>query len=306
MSKAEISYQQARKGRHIKQLFTARHSSTGLRLVGLLLLSVLLMVADHRQEYIQPVRNALAWVIWPIQYVVDKPFQLTLDAIDRLRSRQNILRENEQFRAKQSILEFQLQRLAALESENLRLRTLLGSAPETGDEAKVAEIIHVHTRPFSQEVILNKGSNAGVYDGQPVVDANGIIGQVVEVTPNTSVVLLISDITHALPVQNNRDNTRAIAVGTGSAHELELNYVPNSANFAVGDLLVTSGLGDRFPSGYPVGVITEIDTNPGAAFMRIKVKPSAQLDKVREVLLISPKETQPELELELELESEME
>ena len=220
---------------------------------------------------------------------MDRPFHLTSEITDRFQNRQTLLRENEQLRAKQSLLEFQLQRLAALESENIRLQKLLGSSPHDGEAAHVAEIMHIDTRPFSQEVILNKGANDGVYDGQPVVDAQGIVGQIVQVTPTTSVVLLISDITHAVPVQSNRDNTRAIAVGTGSTYELELSYVPNSANFQVGDLLVTSGLGDRFPSGYPVGTITEIDANPGAAFMRIKVKPAAELDKMREVLLISAK-----------------
>lgn len=272
---------------HIKQLFE-RNSSTGLRLVGLILLSIALMFADQRQKFTQPLHNVLSWVIWPVQYLVDQPYHIGNAIIDRLKSRNVLLLENEQLRAKQSLLEFQLQRLRSIESENQRLQKLLGSAPRGGHDAQVAEIIHVDIRPYAQEIILNKGSDDGVYDGQPVVDAKGVVGQIVQVTPTTSVVLLISDITHALPVQNNRDNTRAILVGTGSPHELELSYVPNSADFAEGDLLITSGLGDRFPSGYPVGEIVKIQSDPGAAFMRIKVKPAASLDKIREVLLISP------------------
>jgi rod shape-determining protein MreC len=248
-----------------------------------------MMILDHRQSpWVQPVRYSLSWVVFPLQYVVDQPFHLA-DAIRlRLRTQQTLLRENQELRAKQSLFAFQLQRLKALENENQRLLTLLGSSYQQNDKAQVAEILHVATHPFSQRLVLNKGSHHGVYIGQSIVDANGVVGQIVDTKSLTSEVLLISDITHAVSVQNNEEGTRAIAVGTGSPHELELLYVPNSTTFVVGDLLVTSGLGDRFPNGYPVGVVTGVDVNPGAAFMRITIKPAAALDKIREVLILSP------------------
>jgi rod shape-determining protein MreC len=262
-----------------------------------------MMVADQRhQQYLQPVRYVLSWIVLPLQYMVDQPSRVVEAFSLRLRTQQTLLRENQELRAKQSLLEFQLQRLQALENENVRLHELLGSTPVDSDKAQLAQIIHAATHPFAQRIVLNKGALDNVYPGQPVVNANGVVGQVLDVKPTTSVVLLISDITHALSVQNNRDETRSIAVGTGSPYELELSYVPNSAKFEVGDLLVTSGLGGRFPSGYPVGVVTEVDVNAGAAFMRIKVKPAAELDKVSEVLLMWPSDsklesqTQPQAE----------
>lgn len=247
------------------------------------------MVADNRySSYTKPIHSALSWIVWPFQYVVEQPFRLANAISSRLGTQHTIIRENQELRAKQALLEFQLQRLEALENENIRLHTLLGSTSQAGDKAELAEILHVATHPFAQRVVLDKGSSEGVYEGQPVVDAYGVIGQIRDVNYSSSVVLLVSDITHALPVQSNDDGTRAIAVGTGSPYELELSYVPNSAEFEEGDLLVTSGLGDRFPRGYPVGTIVEIQRDPGAAFMRIKVKPAARLDKVREVLLVWP------------------
>lgn len=250
-----------------------------------------MMVADQRhQKYIQPVRYALSWVVLPLQYIVDQPSRLVEAFSLRMRTQQTLLRENQELRAKQTLLEFQLQRLEALENENVRLHELLGSTPVDHDKAQLAQIIHAATHPFAQRIVLNKGSIDNVYPGQPVVNANGVVGQVLDVKPTTSVVLLISDITHAVSVQNNRDKTRSIAVGTGSPYELELSYVPNSAKYEVGDLLVTSGLGGRFPSGYPVGVVTEVDANAGASFMRVKLKPAVELDKVSEVLLMWPAE----------------
>ena len=203
-----------------------------------------------------------------------------------LKTQKELYRENQQLRAKQLLLEFQLQRMDSLETENARLQALLGAKSPTNDKALMAEIIHVASNPYAQQITLNKGLRDGIYEGQPVVDAHGIVGQVLKVNTFSSDVLLITDITHAIPVQNDRSGFRAIAIGTGDSQGLELSHVANSADFKVGDLLMTSGLGDRFPSGYAVGTVSEVDTNPGAPFMLIKIKPAAQLDKMREVLLV--------------------
>jgi len=257
----------------------------GLRFSIFMLLSIGLMFADHR-HYLQPVRQALSWVVLPLQYLINQPFQMVYTISARLQTQKELYRENQQLRAKQLLLEFQLQRMDSLETENSRLQALLGAKSPTNDKALMAEIIHVASNPYAQQITLNKGSRDGVYEGQPVVDAHGIVGQVLKVNTFTSDVLLITDITHAIPVQNVRSGFRAIAIGTGNSQELELSHVASSANFKVGDLLMTSGLGDRFPSGYAVGTVSEVDTNPGAPFMRIKIKPAAELDKMREVLLV--------------------
>lgn len=290
----------------IKRLFP-RQSIAILQISCLVFVSIILMMVDHRHHpYLKPVHYVMSWVVLPFQYIVDQPPRLAEAIALRLRTQQTLLRENQELRAKQSLLEFQLQRLSALEDENKRLHHLLGSTPMDNDKAQLAEIIYAETHPFAQRMVLNKGARDNVYPGQPVVDANGVVGQILDVQPTTSLVLLITDITHAVSVQNNRDGSRAIAVGTGSPHELELSYVPNSAKYEVGDVLVTSGLGGRFPSGYPVGIVTEVDANAGASFMRVTLKPVAELDKIREVLLMWPAETTSEPQEELTADTPVE
>jgi rod shape-determining protein MreC len=265
-----------------------RRPQLGLRLTLLALLSIALMVFDKTQGHVNYLRSSLLLLISPIQYVIDLPFTLTDYAVDQLRSRNVLHQENQQLKTERLLLRAQTQKLAALEQENLRLKTLLKSSDRVGDHVLIATLLRLDPDPYSHRLVLDKGSQEGVYIGQPILDAYGIMGQIIEVSRFTSVALLITDISHALPVQNNRNGVRSIGVGTGDLHELLLSHVTNTADFEIGDLLVTSGLGRRFPAGYPVGVITQITTEPGELFLHIKVRPSANLDKSREVLLIWP------------------
>ena len=179
-----------------------------------------------------------------------------------------------------------LQRLDALEVENIRLRSLLDSSYELERPVVIAELTAVDLDPFNHLIQINKGLRDSITAGQPVIDANGVIGQVETVSPFTATVRLISDPSHGIPVQVNRNGLRSVAFGTGRTDTLTINSLPNNAGIEVGDLLVTSGLGGRFPAGYPVGEVRNITIDEGRAFSSISVKPLGALGRVEEVLLI--------------------
>src|SRR5690606_17744536 len=183
------------------------------------------------------------------------------------------------------ILQAKVEKMAALSAENARLRQLLNSSAHLDDSVLIAELMGVAADPLRHIVVINKGGDAGVYVGQGVIDAHGLVGQVVEVSAYFSRVMLITDTTHAVPVQVNRNGVRAIADGTGLIAELQLSNVATTADVRVGDLLVTSGLGGHFPVGYPVAVVTSVDADSGS-FMKVRARPAAQLDRSRHLLLI--------------------
>ncbi len=255
-----------------------------------------MMVFDHQQQRLTQLRLALSTVVTPFTYLVDLPVNLLREGAQRLQTHHTLMQENIDLKQTQLLLSIRLQRLLALETENKRLRLLLDSAAVTKKErVLVAEILKVELDPFSHRVTLNKGYKHDVYAGQPVVDAYGIMGQVIEVGFFDSVALLITDMNHAIPVQSNRSGARAVATGSGNYHELILTHVTTTADIKVGDLLVTSGLGGNFPQGYPVAFVEAVEAAPGETFAKVIAKPVAQLDKTREVLLLwSEPETQVE------------
>ncbi|PWG65283.1 rod shape-determining protein MreC [Spiribacter halobius] len=266
-------------------MFTQGPSITA-RLVLLGLLSVVLMTLDHRQNLLEPVRHTLSAVVHPVRVAASLPLELTGLASTQLTSRRDLIEENARLRNQQLLYEARLQRLDALEVENIRLRDLLDSAYELEEPVLIAELVAVDLDPYTHLIQIDKGTGDGVYAGQPVIDANGIIGQVDEAGPFSATVRLISDPSHAIPVQVNRNGLRSVAVGNGNLHTLDLTSLPNNADIRPGDLLVTSGLGGRFPAGYPVGRVSAVDTDPGEAFADITVEPSGALNRIQEVLLI--------------------
>ena len=256
------------------------------RVIAAIVVSLALMVIDHRQHHLETVRSLLSVIVSPLHYIADLPVSASSWITETFATRNRLLEENETLRRKNTLLQAQQQKLAALETENMRLRDLLESSFKIGDRVLVSELIAVDLDPFKQQVLINKGSSSGVYAGQPVLDANAVMGQVVHVNRFTSTVLLITDASHALPVQVNRNGLRTVAMGTGKIGELVLPHLPNNADIQVGDLLVTSGLGGRFPPGYPVAVITSVHTEPGQHFANVTAKPTAHLDRTREALLV--------------------
>ena len=177
-------------------------------------------------------------------------------------------------------------RMSALEAENDRLRAMLEARRQVRDDVRVAEIMSVDANPFRHTVILDVGSGEGVYDGQAVIDAEGVVGQVIQAAPMSSEAILISDPGHALPVEVNRSGVRTIAYGTGDFGRLDLPGLTNNADIQEGDLLVTSGLGGAFPRGYPVAVVDTIIRIPQNPFADISATPTAELDRIREIMLV--------------------
>lgn len=244
-----------------------------------------LIVADQRFRHMEEVRTALAVVTQPLVYVASLPSRAGDWLLDSLVSRKQMRRRIQALEEDNLLLRGRLQQLDALEAENMRLRDLLGSSFKIGDRVLIAELVSVDLDPYRQQVLINKGSRSGVFVGQSVLDANAVTGQVVRVTPFTATVLLITDASHALPVQINRNGLRTIAAGTGLINRLELPHLPNNADVQEGDLLVTSGLGGHFPPGYPVARVTEVQRETGQPFATVLATPTAHLERIREVLL---------------------
>ncbi len=244
------------------------------------------MVADHRLGQMEKVRHALSLLALPLQYAVDLPIKTGEWVAESLATRRNLLAENSRYKEEHSILKAQLQKYAALESENLRLRELLGSSFKVGDQVQIAEILRVELNPLKRQILINKGSQDGAFIRQPIVDADGIVGQIIHVNKLTSQVILITDPDHAIPVQVLRNGLRTIAVGSKDEGLLNLPYVAANADIEIGDVLITSGLGGRFPYGYPVATISAIEKSNVRSFASVRAMPRAKLDRIREVLLV--------------------
>jgi rod shape-determining protein MreC len=258
----------------------------GARFLLLSIVCIALMLLDQRDQHLQRVRQALSVVVYPVRVLVDFPFSSWQSVRSSFSQRETLIAENEQLKRERLEAEFRLQRLAALEMENARLRELLDSTARVGSRALIAEILAVDLDPYRQRFGLNRGLVDGVFVGQALIDAQGVVGQVVRVGPLTAEAVLITDADHAVPVSVNRNGLRTIAVGTGDSGRLRLPYLTNNADIAVGDLLVSSGLGGVFPAGYPVGRVLEVRLRPDQAFAEIFAEPASALDRDREVLLV--------------------
>ena len=264
----------------------ARIPALGVRAITLLSLSLLLMFLDNRDNHLDTVRDAISAAVYPMRVLVDAPAQFWDWASETSQSRDELQLENARLRSEKLLTAARLQRLSALQAENARLRALLDARRQVPDEVRVVEIMSVDANPFRHNVVLDIGSNDGVYDGQAIVDADGIIGQVMNAGPVTADAILISDPGHALLVEVNRNGLRTVAYGTGEYGRLDLPGLPNNADIKPGDLLVTSGLGGAFPSGYPVAIVETVNRIPQEAFADVTATPAAALDQVREVMLI--------------------
>jgi len=247
------------------------------------------MVLDHHQHYLASARNLLTAIVVPVQYAVNKPIQIVKEISTDLAGHQKLLAENAALRTQILLLQAQLQKLLALENENNQLRALLASASQMHKQRLVvAQLLDVDTDTLISEVVLDKGKRDGVFIGQPVLDAYGVMGQVIQVGPLTSRVLLLTDLRSALPVQDARNGSRGIIVGRGKLANLALTDTASSADIQPGDVLVSSGLGGRYPAGYPVGEVKSVQRKSSDQFMQIEVVPKAQLNRSQQVLLIWP------------------
>ena len=257
----------------------------GAAFATLAILSIGLMVADHRYNQLERVRNWLATVTFPVQAIVDIPFRAWDWVGQSLADRESLRAENLELTARLRMANLQLQRFAVLEEENRRLRDMRENSAGIAERVLVASILNVDLDPFRHRVLLDKGASDGVFQGQAILDAEGIFGQVSRVNAQTSEAILISDAEHAIPVQSNRSGVRTIAVGTGDPGKLSLPFVTTEADLKVGDLLLSTGIGGVFPRGYPVAQITKVERAATATFALVEARPTANLDRDREVLL---------------------
>ena len=258
----------------------------GLRFLLLAALSILLLVTDHRNNHLDAARKALGATVYPLRVVVDAPVSLWRWIGETASSRNELQLENSRLNAERLLTQARLQRYAALEAENTRLRAMLEATTSVRDRVRVAEIMSVSSNPFRHVLVVDKGTRDGVFDGQALIDADGVVGQIIEAGVLSSQGILISDPDHALPVEVNRNGLRTIAVGTGEFDRLVLPFLPNNADIREGDLLVTSGLGGAFPAGYPVAIVDSVVRIPQEPFAAVSASPSAALNQVREIMLI--------------------
>jgi rod shape-determining protein MreC len=265
---------------------SSKTPALGLRFLLFAGLSIVLLVLDHRENHLDAWRKAIGATVYPLRVVVDAPVATWRWLGETSASRNQLQLENSRLNTERLLTQVRLQRLAALESENIRLRAMLEATSRVANEIRVAEIMSVSANPFRHVLVVDKGTRDGVYDGQAMVDANGVVGQIIEAELLSAQGILISDPDHALPVEVNRNGLRTIAVGTGQFDRLDLPFLPNNADIEEGDLLVTSGLGGAFPSGYPVAVVDSITRKPQEAFAEISARPAAELNQVREIMLI--------------------
>ncbi len=252
------------------------------------ILSALLITVESSTRLLDPVRSLVASVVGPLYVVAESPYMLSDAVTDVISSREDLLERNQALERRVLELSQISQLFVALRAENDRLRGLLGSQGRLPYEVLIAELVGILPDPATFQIIIDKGSDAGIEVGQAVLDAQGLFGQVVEVGAYTSRVLLLIDVDHAVPVRVNRNGVRSVAGGTGEIDSLVLENVSISADIVEGDLIETSGLGGRFPPGYPVGVVVSVVVESTSAYAQVLVRPSAQLDRSRHVLVIFP------------------
>ncbi|WP_314928080.1 rod shape-determining protein MreC [Aeromonas piscicola] len=269
----------------MKPIF-GRGPSLQLRLFLAVIISIAAIVADSRFGVFTHVRVYLSSLVSPLQYMANAP-GIMLDTMStQVQTRAGLIEQTKQQEQQLFTLRSRLLKMDHLEHENQRLRELLGSPVHKESRKMVAELLSVDSDPFSHQVLINKGALDGVYNGQPVINDQGVIGQVLHVGSTTSRVLLITDSSHGIPVRVLRNDLRAIASGSGELDKLELRNLPRNTDVQVGDLLVTSGLGGRFPEGYPVATVTRSDYVEGKPFAQVEAKPLVALDRLRYLLLL--------------------
>jgi rod shape-determining protein MreC len=266
-------------------LFAGDAVST-LRLIVYLALAVALMVLDHRGSYLEVLRRTGSALVEPVYRLAAFPADVARATRTAVATQDRLATENRELREQLLLAQARLNRLDTLVAQNARLKDLLEAQKNLGLSVQFARLIDVDLDPFRHRIVLDVGTNQGIAVGQPVIDARGIMGQIIEVLPNSSIAMLITDPTHAIPIVVERSGVRTIAYGSGAIDRLELPNIPLSADVKAGDRLLTSGLGGRFPAGFPVGEIREVNADKSGMFAAATARPAAALDRSGEVLLL--------------------
>lgn len=274
----------------VKPLFS-KAPPLSLKVLLFVVLSLALMFMDQRLSNLQPLRLALSAAAEPVRWITAFPAAMS-SLGNYFESRERLRIENRALKRQQLLLRAKVERLQSLEAENRRIRALLQSAESFKQRVLVAGVLAASPDPYRHYIMLDKGSLDGVYTGQPLIDAYGVMGQITQVGLMSSMAILLTDPNYGIPVEINRNGLQTIAEGGGEGQGLRLPYLPSNADIQVGDQLVTSGLGGRYPAGYPVGTVTSVKHKTGKYFLKVRAKPAAHLRQGREVLLVwnhSPK-----------------
>lgn len=269
----------------MKPIFS-RGPSLQLRLFLAVIAAIALIVADSRLSVFVKIRNYMDTAVSPFYFLANGPRKVLDSVSEMLATRQQLELENRALRQELLLKNSDILLVGQFKQENARLRELLGSPLRQDEHKMVTQVISTGSDPYSDQVVIDKGSDNGVYEGQPVISDKGVVGQVVAVAKMTSRVLLICDTSHALPIQVLRNDIRAIVAGSGCADDLQLEHLPGNTDIRVGDVLVTSGLGGRFPEGYPVAVVSSVKVDNQRAYTVIQARPTASLQRLRYLLLL--------------------
>ena len=260
------------------------------RLIIVIILSSVLMYQDYRGTYTVKLRSYLSASLYPIQYLINLPNNLQKSFYANFLNREEIISQNQRLKEENLNLKSQMQQIYRLESENKRLYELIDSKPKTENTYLFADIVSTSKILNKHQILINRGSRNGIKLGSSIVNADGIVGHVIRDQIFASEVLLISDLEHAIPVEIVRTGLRSIAIGTGEFNKLRINTLPTNSNLQKDDIIITSGLGGRYPEGFPVGTITEISRQVGSPFLEVEVLPFANLKTINEVWVIQTNE----------------
>ena len=271
----------------IETAVSSRNASLEYRIIAFLLLSVLLMTADKRFGYMEHARQALGLAAAPFYWFADAPARVADSLEEIFVSRGELLDENARLREELMLSRQRLLLSESLAAENDRLLALRNASASLDREVLPAEIINVSPDPYSRRVLIDKGGRDGAFEGQAVLEANGLMGQVAQVMPFSSWVLLITDASHVTPVEVSRNGERALARGSQDGDgELDLEFATPAQDIEVGDGLISSGMGQVYPKNYPVAEVTSVHRVSGQPYATIKARPTARLRSTRHVMLV--------------------
>jgi rod shape-determining protein MreC len=254
-------------------------------------LALFLMVADSRFKITQPVRSAMATVLFPVQWLAMRPVLGVRFAQDYFTTLNTALRNEEAARRKLVMQSQRANQVEQLALENAQLRKLLQLRERLNAPTQTAEVLYDAADPYTRRVIIDKGMAQGIEAGSPVIDESGVLGQVTRVHPLISEVTLVTDTEQAIPIVNTRTGVRGITYGDAGRYGsggLELRYMAANADVQPGDLLTTSGVDGVYPPGIPVAKVARVDRRPDSAFAKIVCHPQALVDGARHVMVLKP------------------
>ena len=244
------------------------------------------MLIDNRFAISQYIRAQVSEVLTPVWWLAGRPYALWQNGVDAVQTNQSLHKQISDINKKQLQSDLINQQMWLLQSENNELRALLNAKQKIAPQARLVEIITTNLEPNQKRYVINQGAKNKVKNGQIVIDGYGLVGQVVEVYANSSVVIAITDADHAIPVMVARSGFRSIVFGQGNNRNLALANLTPSDDVKVGDILMTSGLGGRFPAGIPVGVVKAFQQDAVLTFINAEITPFARLSYGRLLLLL--------------------